>query len=74
VASGIDPAQSNKVSARVSMASGIAILIAPQVLASFADRVGLFNAFGVAAALLLATALIVFAENRLAPAASTAGK
>lgn len=74
VASGIDPTQSNKVSARVSMASGIAILIAPQVLASFADQVGLFNAFGVAAALLLATALIVFAENRLAPASPTAGK
>lgn len=74
VASSIDPTQSNKVSARVSMASGIAILIAPQILASFADQVGLFNAFGVAAALLLAATLIVFAENRLAPASSTAGK
>ncbi len=72
VATSIDPEQSNRASARVSMASGIAILLAPQVLASFADQVGLFNAFGVAAALLVAGGLIVFAESRYVSANASA--
>lgn len=70
VATSIDPEQSNRASARVSMASGMAILLAPQILGSFADRVGLFNAFGVAATLLAAAALIVFAESRYVTANS----
>jgi len=65
VATSIDPQQSNTASARITLAAGIAILVAPQVLASFADQVGIFNAFGVAAALVLVVALIVFSESRL---------
>ncbi len=74
VATSIDPEQANLASARMSMASGIAILVAPQVLASFADQVGIFNAFGVTAGLLVAAALIVFAERRFTPAAAATGK
>ncbi|MEP7291140.1 MAG: MFS transporter [Chloroflexota bacterium] len=64
VATSIDPSQANAASGRISIASGIAILVVPQILGSFADQVGIFNAFGVAAVLLIAAALIVFAERR----------
>jgi len=64
VATSIDPAQSNLASSRMTMASGIAIFAAPQVLASFADQVGIFNAFGVTAGLLVAAVIIVVAERR----------
>ncbi len=64
VATSLDPQLVNQASGRISMASGVAILVSPQVLASFADQVGIYNAFGVAGALVLAAALIVFAERR----------
>ena len=64
VATGIDLRQSSVASARISLASGFAILVAPQVLGSLADRAGIYGAFGVAAALLVAiTIIIVFAGN-----------
>ena len=65
VAAGIDPEQANRASARVLLAGGLAILIAPQVLASFADRAGIYNAFGVAAALLVAVAIIALTARRV---------
>lgn len=65
VATGIDPQQSGAASARISLASGVAILAAPQVLASVADRAGIYNAFAVAAALLIAAAIIVVASYRI---------
>lgn len=74
VATSIDPAQSNLASARMSLASGIAIFASPQLLASFADQVGIFNAFGVAAGLLIAAAIIVVAERKFTPAAVSSGR
>jgi len=65
VATSIDPEQANRASARILLAGGLAILIAPQVLASFADSSGIYNAFGVAAALLVAAAIIVLTARSL---------
>lgn len=64
VAAGIDPQQASVASARISLASGLAILVAPFVLASFADHIGIFGAFGVAAVLLVLVAGLVFAAQR----------
>lgn len=71
VATGIDPQQSNTASARISLASGIAILVAPQVLGGLADQIGISGAFGVAGVLLLATAIIVVVAGRHAVAQPT---
>ena len=71
VAASIDPAQANRASARVLLAGGLAILVAPQVLASFADSAGIYNAFGVAAAMLVAAAIIVLAAERVPVPAKT---
>jgi MFS family permease len=65
VAASIDPEQANLASARILLAGGLAILVAPQVLASFADRVGIYDAFGVAGGLLVAAAIIIFAAGRV---------
>ena len=72
VATSIDPEQANLASARVLLAGGLAILVAPQVLASFADRVGIFGAFGVAGGLLVAAAIIIFAAGRVPISAKAA--
>jgi fucose permease len=64
-ATSVDPQQSNTASARLSLASGTAILVAPQILATYADSAGIFNAFGVAAGLLIAAAIIVVAAQRI---------
>lgn len=45
--------QSDKASARTSMAMGIAILVTPQILASFADQMGIFNAYTIVIVLLV---------------------
>ncbi len=64
VATSIDPDQSNTASARVSLAGGLAILLAPQLLASLADQAGIYNAFGAVAVILVAVAVIVIAARR----------
>jgi len=71
VAVNIDPEQANLASARILLAGGLAILVAPQVLASFADRAGIYNAFGVAAAMLVAAAIIVLTAGRVPIPAKT---
>jgi MFS family permease len=71
VAASIDPEQANRASAHVLLAGGLAILVAPQVLASFADSAGIYNAFGVAAALLVAAAIIVLTAGRVPVPAKT---
>ncbi|MDX2159700.1 MAG: MFS transporter [bacterium] len=58
LATGVDPAQANKASARVAMGAGVAILAAPQILGALADQVGIFGAFG-AAAVLIGGALVM---------------
>lgn len=65
-ASGVAAAQSNKASARVSFAAGTAILIAPQVLGSTADQIGIHNAFGIAGVLIVAVLLLTMMANRAA--------
>jgi MFS family permease len=49
----IAPAQSNKASARSSLAAGLAMLFAPLLLAQIADRIGLYWAFGIVIVLLI---------------------
>jgi fucose permease len=60
------PQHANIASARVSMASGLAILIAPQVLGSVGDQVGIENAYGIVALLALVALLVTITANRLA--------
>jgi fucose permease len=60
------PQHANIASARVSMASGSAILIAPQILGSVGDQVGIENAYGIVALLVLIALLVTISANRLA--------
>ena len=60
------PLYANKASARVSMASGTAILIAPQILGSIGDQVGIENAYGMVGLLALTALLVTVTANRLA--------
>jgi fucose permease len=70
VATSAAPEQASLASARISLASGSAILIAPQVLASFADHVGIAGAFGVAAALLVVVAVTAVMAQRTSVASA----
>lgn len=64
-------AVANKASARVSLAGGLAILIAPQVLGSLADQIGIQSAFLLAglmgAGVLTLSAFAVWVQRRSAP-------
>jgi MFS family permease len=60
------PEQANAASARVSLSSGLAILIAPQILASAADLIGLQYAYGIVILLLAAAISVTLYANRLA--------
>ena len=61
VAVGAAPQQSTTASARVSLGVGTAVLLAPLTLGWTADRIGLQNAYGIEALLLVvATMLILF--------------
>lgn len=65
-ASGVAAGQSNKASARISLAAGTAILIAPQVLGTTADQIGIQNAFGIAGVLIVAVLVLTVMANRAA--------
>jgi fucose permease len=65
-ASSAAPYHANITSARVSMASGSAILIAPQVLGALGDQVGIESALGMIAVLALAALAVTLTANRLA--------
>ena len=65
-ASNSAPEQANAASARVSLAAGLAILIAPQILASTADLIGIQYAFGIVVMLLGAVIAVTIYANRLA--------
>lgn len=66
VALGVVPTQADTASARVSMAGGSAILIAPLALGWVADQWGIQNAYGIVAVLAVMAASIIFLANRLA--------
>ena len=63
------PKQTNKASARGSLAAALAILIAPQTLGTLADNIGIVNAFGLTILLCLAaiastlTAILLMQNN-----------
>ncbi len=66
---GIAPARSDLASARISLAAGLAILVAPLTLGGLADRIGIRAAYGVVPLLLLcagATALVALVLSRRA--------
>jgi fucose permease len=58
----------NAASARISFGSGMAILIAPQILGTVADRTGIFAAYGVVAPFVFAVIGMTWYANRLAHA------
>jgi len=65
-ATGTAPEQANTASARVSLGAGLAILIAPQVLGSLADLIGIQVAYGIVVLLLGAIIGVTAYANRLA--------
>jgi MFS family permease len=66
VTTSLAPERANIASARTSMASGLAILVGPQILGAVADQLGINRAYGVVPLLVgLALALTIFA-NQLA--------
>ncbi|MBN1200271.1 MAG: MFS transporter [Anaerolineae bacterium] len=66
IAAGIVPGQSDMASARVALGAGLAILLAPLALGSFADQAGIQAAFGIVFVIfIMAVGAAVFA-NRFA--------
>lgn len=65
VAVSVGAGRSDAASARIAMASGLAILISPLILGWIADQLDLQQAYGVVAVLLLAAAAVTFLTNRL---------
>ena len=59
------PQQADSGSARISLGSGLSVVIVPFVLGAFADRVGLRSAFSIVAMLLLVMIITVNFANRL---------
>lgn len=62
---GTAPQQANSGSARVSLGSGLAVVVVPFVLGAFADRVGLWSAYSIVAVLLLVMIIMLTFANRL---------
>lgn len=60
----VGPHQADAASGRMSLAAGLAILIAPQVLGSMADAVGIVQAYVVVAGLLVISLVCVVLVNR----------
>jgi MFS family permease len=72
---GLAPQQANIASARTSLGSGIAILVAPQILSTAADIWGIRAAYGFVAALLVASAAItIWAGQQVARSVQTANQ
>lgn len=65
VAVGTAPQQSNTASARVSLGVGTAVLLAPLTLGWTADRVGLQNAYGIEALLLVIATMVILFNSRI---------
>ncbi len=65
---GTAPEQANRASARLTLASSGAVLVAPAVLGALADYVGIGRAFGIALPLLLGALGSLFLASRLASA------
>jgi MFS family permease len=66
-AAGIAPSNlANTASARISLGSGTAILIVPQVLGSAADQIGIQNAYGIILVFAGLAAAMTYYANRMA--------
>jgi fucose permease len=74
LALGVAPAQADAASARVSLAGGLAILVAPLALGWVADQGGIQNAYGLVAVLAAIAAGVTFLANRLAARRETLAK
>ncbi|MCI0709150.1 MAG: MFS transporter [Chloroflexi bacterium] len=67
----VGPHQADAASGRISLAAGLAILIAPQILGSLADSVGIVQAYAVVAGLLVVSLVCVVWVNRVSRQAAT---
>ncbi|MBI5668611.1 MAG: MFS transporter [Chloroflexi bacterium] len=56
--------QINRASSRISMGSGLAMLLTPQLLGMMADQIGIQNAFALVLPLLAVAATVTFVTNR----------
>ena len=61
----VGPHQSDTASGRISLGSGLAILIVPQLLGNLADKTGIHAAYGVVALLLLVAFAVTAWTNRM---------
>lgn len=61
----VPPRLSDAASGRVSFSAGLAILIAPQILGSLADQVGIANAYGVVAVLSVAAMAVMIRTGQM---------
>ena len=66
LASGVGVANPDAASGYISMSSGVAILITPQILGIAADRVGIQSAYGIVAPLAIAIIAVTLYANRQA--------
>lgn len=60
----VGAANLDRASGRTSLAAGLAILIAPQILGTVADQIGIYSAFAITGGLALAVLLLVIAADR----------
>jgi fucose permease len=63
IALGVTPERANTASARVALAVGVAIFVAPQALGRAADSIGLREAFGIIGLMLLGGLALALAAN-----------
>ncbi len=61
----IAPQQADRISARMTLGAGVAILFAPQILGTLADALGLHTAFMTVIVLVLASAITLWLGHRL---------
>lgn len=61
---GVASQMADTVSARISLAAGVAIFLAPQILGALADQVGIQSAYGVVMILLVAAITITLVARR----------
>ncbi len=73
IAVGVVPQQSNAASARMSLAVGVATLIAPFALGWLADQLTIGRAMGAAGVLLVVSLMVALAAGRMTTTASLSG-
>lgn len=62
----VGAANPDRASGRTSLAAGLAILVAPQVLGTVADQIGIYSAFGITGGLAILVLILTVIADRMA--------